>query len=59
MARDTLTIDDDFFIDSNGYVIVEDPQHGHGCRLRRATLEDQQVWLQKINAVKPRQFRFM
>lgn len=35
---------DDFFIDSEGYVVVGDPQHGHGSRIRKATDVDKQVY---------------
>ena len=43
-----MTKDDDFFIDSDGYVVVEDPQHGQACRLHKATEEEKMVYLEKL-----------
>jgi len=42
-----LSKDDDFFIDENGWVIVEDPQHGHAIQLRKATAADKQAYLDR------------
>ncbi len=43
-----LTVEDEFFIDNDGYVIVADPQHGHSSQLRKATEADKEVYEQKV-----------
>lgn len=43
-----MDIDDDFFIDFDDYVVVCDPQHGMGCRLRKATEEDHKIYTERL-----------
>ena len=44
----SMTKEDEFFIDDEGWVVVEDPQHGHCCRLHKATETDRQAYRDKI-----------
>lgn len=50
-----MTMDDDFFIDDEGFVVVADAQHGHSVRVKKATSDDMHTYQLRLDMLRQQQ----